>query len=108
MKYVIALPSRPALPVRPVGDDVKGVLIETPVVHLWVLLTDSVHIALNALREIVVDDFSDTLEIHASRHHLRADHDPALALAHATYSFFTFLLAHACMQAIDVRYAAKH
>lgn len=43
--------------------------------------TDPVNVALDARREVVVDDRSDAAEVHAAAHELGADEDPDLALA---------------------------
>ena len=69
-------------------------------------LTDSVDIALHALWEVVVDDLSDALEVHAASHHLGANHNPAFSTTHARDCVFTLLLRHPRMQTIDVGHTA--
>lgn len=111
VKYVIAFPSLPARPVRPSARVSVSNTLRTSVE--WdhcghPRLTDSMDIALHALREVIVDDFSDTLEVHASRHDFRANHDPAFPTPHACDGVFPFLASHTGMQAVHIRYAIEH
>ena len=69
----------------------------------YVILTNSMDIALNTLREIIVDNLTDALEIHSSRHDLRGNHHPTLALSHTTDCIFSFFLGHPSVQVIDIR-----
>ena len=111
VKYVTAFPSLPARPVRPAQECMsatrrwpgatRGHRRNAP-------LTNSMDVALHALWEVVVDDFSDALEVHASRHDFRADHDPAFPTPHASDGIFPFLASHARMQAVDVRDPIEH
>jgi hypothetical protein len=61
------------------------------------------HIALYTGRKVIIDDLSYTSEVHTSSHNFRTDHYPALASAHASYSIFSLLFAHPCMEAIHIR-----
>lgn len=65
-------------------------------------------VALHALWEVIIDDLSDALEVHASRHDFRANHNPAVPTPHAGDGIFPFLVGHAGMQAVDVRCSIEH
>lgn len=70
--------------------------------------TDTMNVALNALREIVVDDFSHAFEIHAACHDLGAYKHPSLPAPHAADRFLALLVSHAGMQAVNVRNIMKN
>lgn len=66
------------------------------------LLTNPMHVALNTLGEIIVDYFTNTLEIHTPGHDFRGDHDPALTPTHPTYGILTLFLAQTCVETVYI------
>jgi hypothetical protein len=70
--------------------------------------TDAVHVALHALREVVVDDLAHAAEVHPARHDLRRDEHPALAAAHARDRVLALRAREPRVQDADVRDAREH
>lgn len=72
------------------------------------VLTNAMHVALHACREIVVNHFANAFEIHAPRHDLGANHDPTLAFTHTADSVLALLSGHSRVQTVHVCDASKH
>jgi len=64
--------------------------------------TNPVNITLHTCRKVIVDNLSNSLEIHASSHDFRCHHYPAFPLPHAAHSILSFLCGHACMQTTNI------
>lgn len=83
VKNVIARPSFPARPVRPAkmrkSNVSQAVSWKRTFRKRGRKLTNAVDVAHGALREVVVDDQLDALEVDSPAHHVRADEHPDLS-----------------------------
>lgn len=65
--------------------------------------TDTMDVALYTCGKVIIDDLSDTFEIHAPGHELCSYHDPAFAFAHSGNCVLPLLLGHTRVETVDIR-----
>lgn len=108
VKNVMARPSFPARPVRPINAQKKKVSNFRPPTKKMTGSrrgggrTDSVDVASTTLREIIVDDKLDALEVDATRKDVCRDQAPDLALCEGFDDLVPLLLRAVGMDAVGV------
>ena len=105
MKNVIARPARPDQPTSPQHHAEPANPSEALVATCAAGAADPVDVGHHCLREIVVDDRLDVLQVDPSREHLRANQRPELAQPHPTHCELTSLLRQPRVDRIRLQHA---